>query len=58
MSNTNLPRVPSREPSVLSPGHWLILIAAILTICGVAGFHIWSKPPTPATVPREKQARH
>jgi len=46
MSNTNLPRVPTREPSVFSPGHWLILIAAVLTIFGVAGFHILSKPAT------------
>ncbi len=50
MSNTNLPRIPAREPSVFSPGHWVILIAALLTIFGVAGFHRLTKPP-PARQP-------
>jgi len=44
MSNTTLPRIPKREPSVFSPGHWVILLAAVLTIFGVAGFHILAKP--------------
>jgi hypothetical protein len=44
MSNTTLPRIPTREPSVFSPGHWLILLAALFTIFGVAGFHILSRP--------------
>ncbi len=44
MSNTTLPRIPTRGPSVFSPGHWVILLAAVLTIFGVAGVHILSKP--------------
>jgi hypothetical protein len=44
MSNTTLPRIPPREPSVFSGGHWVILLGALLTIFGVAGFHILSKP--------------
>jgi hypothetical protein len=59
MSNTNLPRVPTPEPSVFSPGHWLILIAALLMIFGVAGFHALSKPAHPASAGdlRETQAQ-
>ena len=45
MSNTNLPRVPAPEDSVFSPGHWVILFGAILTLAGIIGFHTAVKPP-------------
>jgi hypothetical protein len=57
MSNTTLPRIPTREPSVFSPGHWVILLAALLTIFGVAGFHRLSKPAAARDL-EAKQARH
>jgi len=45
MSNTNLPRVPANEPSMFSPGHWVILGGAILTLVGILGFHTTVRPP-------------
>ncbi|HYS11325.1 MAG TPA: hypothetical protein VEP66_21490 [Myxococcales bacterium] len=56
MSNTELPRISGSKEPLLSPGHWILLTGAVLTIAAVLGLSAASRPMVPVATRGELAA--